>query len=114
MIDITKSDVLRKIGINIKRLRLLHGFSQENLANHLNKSINFVSLLENGKTGIAIQTLIDICNVLDVDANAIFDGVIPKAKTSTDEFITKSISMFDKNDKDIVTNLITYIANSKS
>lgn len=114
MEEITKSDVLQTIGKNIKQIRLLRGFSQQTLADDLDKSINFVSLLENGKTGLSVQTIIDICKALNVDANAVFEGVIPLANIKEDAFIINSLNMFDKNDKAMVTNLITYIINSKN
>lgn len=70
-------EVLQELGKNIKRIRLLRGLSQEGLAEKLEKSINFISLLENGKTGLTVQTIIDICNVLGVDANELFTGLVP-------------------------------------
>ena len=114
MEEITKSEVLKIIGKNIKKIRLLQGLSQENLASDLQKSVNFVSLLENGRTGLSVQTIIDICNVLNVDANTIFSGVITSPDIRKDDFIINSLNLFDKNDKAIVTNLISYIINSKS
>ena len=56
-----ESNVPYAVGQNIKRIRLLKGLSQENLANALDKSTNFISLVENGKTGISIPTLIGFC-----------------------------------------------------
>lgn len=114
MDEITKPDVLQTIGKNVKQIRLLRGFSQQNLADDLDKSVNLISLLENGKTGLSVQTIIDICTVLNVDANAIFEGVIPMADIKEDDFIINSLNLFDKNDKAMVTNLITYIINSKN
>lgn len=43
-----KSEVLGKIGKNIKQARLLKGITQESLAEKLGKSTNFVSLVERG------------------------------------------------------------------
>lgn len=114
MEEITKSDVLQTIGKNIKRIRLLRGFSQENLASDLQKSVNFVSLLENGKTGLSVQTIIDICRALNIDSNALFEGVIPMADVKEDTFIINSLNLFNKTDKAMVTDLITYIINSKN
>ena len=110
---ILQSGVLQTLGQNIKRIRLLKGFSQENIADSLDKSVNFISLVENGKTGLSIQTLIDLCKVLEVDANSIFEGVIAPPVAIDDDFITKSLSLFNNADKAIVTDLITYISNSK-
>lgn len=114
MEEVTKTEVLQVIGKNIKRIRLLRGLSQETLASDLQKSINFVSLIERGESGLSIPTLIDICKVLEVDANSIFEGVIAPPTANVEDFITKSLSLFDSADKTIVTDLITYISNSKT
>lgn len=71
-----KSDILQKLGKNIKQIRLLKGLTQENVANDLQTSINFVSLLENGKCGISIETIVNLCKVLDIDANTLFANII--------------------------------------
>lgn len=114
MEDITKSDVLQVIGKNIKRIRLLRGLSQETLASDLQKSINFVSLVERGESGLSVSTIVDICRVLKVDANCIFEGVIASPTASSEDFITNSLALFNKTDKAIVADLITYIVNSKT
>lgn len=114
MENVSKSDVLQVIGKNIKRIRLMRGLSQEALASELQKSINFVSLVERGESGLSIPTLIDICKVLEVDANLIFEGVIAPPTATDEDFITKSFSLFNNADKTIVTDLITYISNSKT
>lgn len=106
------SNVPYAVGQNIKRIRLLKGLSQENLANALDKSTNFISLVENGKTGISIPTLIDFCKELGVDANTILSGIVPVPETNVDAFITQSLNLFDEKDKAMVTDLITYIVNS--
>lgn len=109
-----ESNVPYAVGQNIKRIRLLKGLSQENLANALDKSTNFISLVENGKTGISIPTLIGFCKELEVDANTILSGIVPVPETNVDAFITQSLNLFDEKDKAMVTDLITYIVNSKN
>ena len=84
------------------------------MASDLQKSINFVSLVERGESGLSIPTFIDICKALNVDANSIFEGVIAPPTANTEDFITKSLSLFSNADKTIVTDLITYISNSKT
>lgn len=109
-----ESNVPYAVGQNIKRIRLLKGLSQENLANALDKSTNFIFLVENGKTGISIPTLIGFCKELRVDANTILSGIVPVPETNVDAFITQSLNLFDEKDKAMVTDLITYIVNSKN
>lgn len=114
MSENSNSTYLQTIGKNIRQIRLLKGLSQENLASDLQKSVNFISLVENGKTGLSVQSIIDICMALGVDANAIFTGVIPVMESDVDVSITKSLTLFDQKDKAMVTDLITYIVNSKT
>ncbi len=109
-----KSIVLETLGKNIRQIRLLRGMSQESLASDLQKSTNFVSLLENGKTGVKVQTLVDICKVLKVDTNALFSGIVTPPNNNVDSFIIDSLNLFKGEDKAIVSNLIRYIADSKN
>ena len=112
--EIDKSSILQILGKNIKQIRLLRGLSQENLASDLQKSVNFISLLENGKTGISVQTIIDICKALKVDVNTIFAGIVKPTDLKNDAFIVDSLNLFDEKDRAIVKELITYIMNSKN
>lgn len=113
MENITKS-ALEIIGKNIKTARLMRELSQESLAEELNKSVNYVSLLENGKTGFSVPTIIDLCTTLQVDANFIFKGVIAPTDVMADDYIMSSLSLFNDSDKSIVADLVTYIVNSKN
>lgn len=106
-------DFFKIIGKNIKQIRLLRGLSQEKVAYALDKSVNFISLIENGKAGLSTQTLIDMCKLFNVDTNTIFAGVINEAVTDTDDFIKKSLDLFNEQDKSIIINLINYINTSK-
>lgn len=113
MNKILEDNILKKIGINIKSARILKGYTQEYVAEKLNKSTNFVSILERGKSGLGIKTIIDICNILDIEPNAIFSGVV-EYNNSKDKIINDSISSLANEDKEIVINLIEYIMNKSS
>ena len=102
--DIEKN-VLKEIGNNIKTARILKGLTQEYVAD---KSINFISLLERGQTGLSVNSIIDICNILEIDPNAIFNGLI-NCSNSKDEIIVNSICSLSSEDKKIVNDLIEYI-----
>ena len=108
-----KENTLKVIGQNIKRIRLLKNLTQEGLAEKLDKSINFISLIERGESGISIATIIDICNILDIEPNSLFNGIVNYSNTK-DKVIVDSISSLASDDKDIVINLIEYIMNKGS
>lgn len=103
-----ENNILKEIGKNIKTAKLLKGLTQEYVAEKLDKSTNFVSLLERGQTGLSVNSIIDICNILEIEPNAIFNGLI-NYDSKNDKFIINSICSLSGEDKQIVSNLIEYI-----
>lgn len=108
MNDVIEDKILKKIGSNIKTARVLKGYTQEYLSEKLNKSTNYVSLVERGKSGIGIKTIIDICNILDIEPNSIFNGIL-KYKNKDNKKIIDSLSTLSQEDREIVISLIEYI-----
>ena len=104
-----RKEILETIGKNVKSIRLSRGITQEVMAEKLNKSTNFVSLLEKGSSGASLQTLVDICNILQVDANSIFKGLLTYNIEEKDRYIIDNISAFSGKDKKIMADLINYI-----
>lgn len=104
---------LQQVGNNIKSIRTAQGLTQEQMAEKLNRSVNFVSLIELGKSGMSVPTIIEICNVLDVDTNSIFKGLIPYKQKEKDRYIVENISAFNDKDKKIVTDLMKYILETR-
>ena len=97
-----RKEILQTIGKNIRTIRLSRGITQEVMAEKLNKSINFISLLEKGSSGASLQTLVDICNILQVDANSIFKGLLTYHIEEKDRYIIDNISAFSDKDKKII------------
>lgn len=106
-----KSNILQVIGSNIKRARLLRGFTQEALSERLDTSTNFISLIERGASGVSLTNLVDICNILEVNPTFLFEGLF--APTTDNDNLINSISLLSGEDKAIVNNLVNYIINSK-
>lgn len=109
--EVEKSTVLQVIGSNIKRARLLRNLTQEALSERLDTSTNFISLVERGSSGISLTNLVDICNILEVDAGFIFDGLVTPA--GNNDNLVNTISLLQGEDRAIVDNLVNYIINSK-
>lgn len=72
------------IGKNIKKYRELRGLTQEQLAEKCNVSTQYIGTIERGKAPGSILLLIDICNVLDISPNYIFNKMIKNNKDSID------------------------------
>ena len=60
-----------KMGQKIKMARKEKGFTQEYLAELVGISNRTLNLMEKGKSGMTIETLIKFCNSLDVSPNYI-------------------------------------------
>lgn len=103
------NNILAAVGNNIKNIRLSKGLTQEQLAEKLNRSVNFVSLIELGKSGMSVETIVAICNILDISSESIFKGLINYTLKETDRYILENISSLTNKDKKIVTDLIQYI-----
>lgn len=111
---IEKRKVLEIIGNNIKALRLSKGMTQEQLAERLNHSVNFVSLIELGKSGMSVTTMIDICNILDVDISCIFKGLIDYRMKDRDLKLVDNILSLSSDDRKIIEDLVEhFIKNNK-
>ena len=108
------SNISKILGANIKQIRILEGISQEQLAERINKSSHFISLIERGESGLSVNTIIDICKALDTDTNSIFAGIVKPSNTHTNSFLNKSFDTFGEKDKEMVSYLINYIVSSKN
>ena len=108
------SVIFKTLGQNIRKARLLKGFSQENLSNDLDKSLNFISLIETGKKGVSVPTLVDIGKALNISANSLFEGVFPPADNDEENFIIDTFRMMNEKDKKAVVDFLNYIIESKT
>ena len=55
-----------KLGAALRELRELRGLTQQEVADQLGKTVNYISLLENGHRGISIGLLNALCKLLRV------------------------------------------------
>ena len=109
--SIEKNKVLQIIGNNIKTLRLSKGMTQEQLAEKLDHSVNFVSLIELGKSGMSVITMLDICNILNIDVNCIFKGLLDYRIKNRDQKLVDNILILSNDDREIVEKLVEHLIN---
>lgn len=64
---------LKKIGLNIKFLRKSRDFSQEMLAEKINKSRNYVGMIERAEVNTPILTLYQIAKALNAKISEIIN-----------------------------------------
>jgi transcriptional regulator with XRE-family HTH domain len=57
----------------IKAKRKVKGYSQEYMGNQLGMDYSFYGRLENGKTHIKLDRLLEICEILEINVADLFD-----------------------------------------
>ena len=75
------------IGVRIKVSREQAGMTQEQLAERINRSTQFVSTIERGVAGPSIETIISICDALSTTSEWLIRGIrnVPTAATITEK-----------------------------
>jgi transcriptional regulator with XRE-family HTH domain len=62
------------IGIRIAETRKLRGDSQAELAEQVNLSVPYISMIENAKKKVSLQTLIVIAKAMNTSIDALLNG----------------------------------------
>lgn len=95
------------IGKRIQTRRKQKGYTQEQLSEMMNVSIQMVSNLERGNKAIRIDNLIKLCQILDVSCDYILTG---QETTKDAEFIYDKFSKLSDSDKEMINLLIDFCA----
>lgn len=98
------------IGKSIRKVRLEKGLTQAELAEKSDITANYLGLIERREKMLALETLINIINVLGVSADIILCDLIKKDVLLTDKL--DNLSQHDKNTiYDVVDTLIKHARN---
>lgn len=96
---------LNGIGKRIQNRRRQQGYTQEQLAEMMNVSIQMVSNLERGNKAIRIDNLINLSQILDISTDYILTG---KETTEDIEALTFRIAQLPPKDRKMIEMLIKY------
>lgn len=64
---------IRRVCENIKKIRTMKGYSQQNMADELNMTQRNYGRIENGETDLTLYMLYKICHVLGVDISVVLN-----------------------------------------
>ena len=84
-----KKQINAEIGRRIQISREDAGLTQEQLAEQLGLSPQFISIIERGSAGASLETIVKLCGVLDVSSDWILLG---KRETPTAQSIAARLS----------------------
>ena len=82
----------RLIGKRIQLVRKERGLTQEQLSQMVDLSPNYLSNVETGLKTPKLETLIEIMNALQCDANALLADVVDATTTEQSGHISKALS----------------------
>lgn len=102
---------LRSIGKRIQNRRKQLGYTQEQLAEMMNVSIQMISNLERGNKAIRIDNLIHLSKILDISTDIILTG---KETTDDMEALTSRIALLSAKDRNMIEMLVEYCLNENA
>ena len=93
------------IGKRIQIRRKQQGYTQEQLAEMMNVSIQMISNLERGNKAIRIDNLINLSRILDISTDYILTG-----KQTSDDIgtLTDQIAILSDKDRKMIEMLVKY------
>ena len=66
---IDKTLLLMKFGLNVKIARLKKGWTQEQLADKLDKHLTHIGKIETGRMNMSLGKILELAYALDIDIN---------------------------------------------
>lgn len=88
---------LKAIGQRIKLAREESGLTQEQLAERVGLSASHISVIERGIKSPRLETLVEILNILNVDANYILTDVLSVSNEIVSSLLSNKLSALPKN-----------------
>ena len=85
------------IGQRIKTCRIEKGYTQENVAEHLDISFSYVSRVERAAVKISLETLVKIATFLKTTPTYLIDGTVKISENYLQGELAEAISGFDSD-----------------
>lgn len=100
---------LKEIGKRIYERRRQLGYTQEELAELMNVSIQMISNLERGNKSIRIENLLKICSILNVSTDYILTG---KQNELDIKELSDQLQKLSPRDNRMIRQIIDYCINN--
>lgn len=96
---------LIEIGKRIQNLRKQKGYTQEQLAEMMNVSIQMISNLERGNKAIRIDNLISLSKILNISTDYILTG---KETVCDIDLLTSRMAKLSEKDRRMIEMMVDY------
>ena len=101
------------IGKKIRKYRKAKGLTQEQLAEKLDLSINYVVALERAEKNLTVTTLINIANALDITADMLLCDEIRTGYKLKSSMITEKIEKLSPTDRNKIMQMLDIMLGEK-
>lgn len=106
---IKKKDILKVIGTKIQQARKEKGYTQEYVAEKIEKSVDILRSIENGRSVGSVETLLNICNLLEITLDYVFSDLLDKKEEILDNKLYKNFQGLNLKEKELINVMIEYI-----
>lgn len=106
MAVVKNKDILKVIGVKIQKARKDKNFTQEYVAEKIDKSVDTLRGIENGRCVGSVETLINLCNILDITLDYIFYDLLKQKNEILNKELYKDFENLSQEDKEILKTLI--------
>ena len=89
----------RQIGHRIKEIRESRGYTQEQLAEKLNLSVQHVSVIERGVKSPRLDTFVRIANILEINADYLLRDVLHVSSQLTSNELYDMLGQVSEKEK---------------
>ena len=111
---IKKEDILKVIGSKIKEAREDKGYTQEFVAEKIDKSVDTYRGIENGRSVGSLPTLLNICNLLDITLDEIFYELLDKKEVILDKKLYDEFQKLNMDEKELVEGMLKHMNAKKN
>ena len=101
------------IGKRLQKTRIENKISQKEMAEYLNISINYISKLENGKTGIELKKFIKICDFLNISIYDVLNEKNENIIRYMDKELYELIIRFNKDRQKLIYNMVKLLIKNR-
>ena len=102
-------DILKVIGNKIQTARSKKGYTQEYVAEKIDKSIDIYRSIENGRSVGSVATLLNICNVLEITMDDIFYDLLNKKDVILDKNLYNNFQELNMDNKELINIIVNYM-----
>lgn len=110
---IKNKDILKVIGNKIQEARKEKGYTQEYVAEKIDKSIDTFRGIENGRSVGSLETLLNTCNVLEITLDYIFADLLDRKGEILDNKLYEDFKKLDIKQKELLNVIVEYMKKNK-